>query len=73
MAVDYHNYSKFSWSFTGYETIEKANEALENMKEWFNITYTASEWSVEASVYASPSGYGARLDAKREVQNEAAL
>ena len=67
--MTYHNYSKFSWSFTGYETIELANQALEQMKEWFNKTYTPSEWQVNASVYASPSGYGASIEAKREVSN----
>ena len=68
MAVNYHNYSRFSWSFTGYLTQKDAENALASMQAWFDATYDKSEWQVTGSVYFASQAFGAKLEAQREVQ-----
>lgn len=70
--MTYHNYSKFSWSFTGYLTQKEAEEALASMQAWFEATYDINEWTATGSVYFAQQvgAFGAKIEAQREIQAE---
>jgi hypothetical protein len=59
-------YSKFQWSYTGFDTEEQAKNALADMEVWFGRTYDAAEWTILTTVKQTAHGFQASMDATRD-------
>lgn len=65
-----NNKSKFSWSFTGYPLEAEAKKSLSEMEEWFIRTFKQDEWEMKTSIYNTPYGFGASIQAERNTTGE---
>ena len=66
--MDCNGRSKFSWSFTGFNSEDQAKKELASMEKWFELTFApANEWQIVTSLSQTPYGYRAALSAERTV------
>lgn len=52
-----------TWYMSGLQSQKEAEERLTVMKTWFNSSFKADEWSVDASVGNNHFGWFASLEA----------
>ena len=63
MESKYKAGSRFSWSFSGFNTLKEAEASLDDIESWFRRTFDSAEWEVMTSIKANAYGFVAELSA----------
>ena len=58
--------SNFSWSMSGFDTLEEALQRADEMTPSFDATYPVKEWNTTLNVYKGDFGWKAEYQATKK-------